>query len=419
MISHKYRNAIWMMLEKIISILGLFLVTSYVAKYIGPELFGKLSIAMAVFQIVQIISQLGSDNILFKRISKSRTSGVHLMRASFYVRVLIYLFLSIPVIAYFYFFVGGYSLFFALAVCIACFFSAMDIYAIYNNAILQSKRNTICNAFGLAISLIIRYVVAYKKLDPVYLSIPIVLATAIPFFIRYFYFRARTRSIVNIITKRNTMRYSKYMVLAGSGIVISAISVALYARINQLELASLIGDESVGVYSVALTLATSWGFVVASLISSFYPAIFSEKDPDAALRMASSLNRLVMLVSIIALGIVTIFGQFVIDRLFGKDYVGAYLPMLILCVGSVLSSLGTVSYRFIVKYSGYAYLSKKMFIVFLISIFTSYFLILNHGVIGAAISVVIVELLSLTVMNYFFKKGLIMKLHAYSFFKGG
>lgn len=48
-----------MMSEKIISIFGLFFVTSFVAKYVGPTTFGQISLAIALFQVVQIIAQMG------------------------------------------------------------------------------------------------------------------------------------------------------------------------------------------------------------------------------------------------------------------------------------------------------------------------------------------------------------------------
>ena len=36
-----FANSAWMMLEKFLGIFGLIFVNSYMAKYIGPENFGK------------------------------------------------------------------------------------------------------------------------------------------------------------------------------------------------------------------------------------------------------------------------------------------------------------------------------------------------------------------------------------------
>lgn len=52
-------------------------VTSFVAKYIGPYRFGQIALSIAIFQVVQVISQMGCDNILFKRASKKRHQRYH------------------------------------------------------------------------------------------------------------------------------------------------------------------------------------------------------------------------------------------------------------------------------------------------------------------------------------------------------
>ncbi|HDY6759415.1 TPA: oligosaccharide flippase family protein, partial [Klebsiella pneumoniae] len=104
-----------MMAEKVISILGLIFITSYVAKYVGPHVFGQIAFATSLFQITQVISQLGSDVIIFKRISKNVTSGIRLIYATTVLRFLIYLLSSIPVLLFTYYKGGEDSLFYLVA----------------------------------------------------------------------------------------------------------------------------------------------------------------------------------------------------------------------------------------------------------------------------------------------------------------
>lgn len=409
-----------MISEKIISIFGLFFVTSFVAKYVGPSIFGQISLAMAIFQIVQVIAQMGGDNIIFKRVSRKELSGVLLLKASSYLRAGSYLFISSLVVVYFHYFVGGLSVVYVYAVAIACFFATIDVALIYNDAMLMSKLNTMANLAGLIVGLLFRYIIAFFQLDPAYLAVPIVLTTLLPFAIRLYLFKnnvlkqERFTAIRQIGFKKVRM-YSSYMFLAGTGIVLSTISVALYTRINQFSLTFLSGTAAVGVFSVAATLATSWVFVSQALITSFYTKIYSEKDDVMALRLAAKLNRLVVVISLLFITGVVLFGKRVLLHLYGEEYLSGYIPMVILCTGGMLSSLGTVSYRFIVRHSGYYFLSKKMFILLLISIPLSYALISLGGLMGAAFSTVLIELLSLTVLNYPFNNGLILKLHKLSF----
>ncbi|WP_417653160.1 polysaccharide biosynthesis C-terminal domain-containing protein, partial [Klebsiella pneumoniae] len=106
-------------------------------------------------------------------------------------------------------------------------------------------------------------------------------------------------------------------------------------------------------------------------------------------------------------------GHYGISLLYGKDYVLAYTPFVILCVATLFSSLGTIASRFIAKYSGYSYLSKKAFCVLILSIMLNVIFINLWGIIGAAIATLATEFISLTLLNYLFKGGIVLKLHAY------
>ncbi|EHC1676743.1 oligosaccharide flippase family protein, partial [Escherichia coli] len=91
-------NSIWMMSEKIISLFGLIFVTSFVAKYVGAEVFGQIAFATSLFQIAMIIAQLGSDVIIFKRVSKKIDSGVRLITSTIYLRAITYILIAIPIV---------------------------------------------------------------------------------------------------------------------------------------------------------------------------------------------------------------------------------------------------------------------------------------------------------------------------------
>ncbi|QXX81930.1 oligosaccharide flippase family protein [Providencia sp. R33] len=400
------KNAAWMVSEKFIAIIGLFFVTSYVAKYVGPSVFGIIALATATFQIIQIIAQLGNDNIIFKRVSKKKESGLKLIKSTFLIRTIIYFSLSIPTLYYFYSYKNNITFIFSIAICIACYFSSIDIYSIYNNAILKSKINTIANIIGLSIGLVLQYTIAYNKLDPIYLTIPIIVVTFIPLSIRFYLFPK-----ISKITRKNKSRYNKYILLSGISIVFSTLSIAIYTRINQFMISYLEGDYNLGIYSVAVTLSTAWVFILTAIINSTLPSIFGEKKESKAAKVAANLNVIVIIISITVLAFIYFFGSYFINLLFGPSYAMASELLVILCCSTIFANLGTVSARFIVRHSGYSFLSKKMFIMVLLSIPISYTMIRIFGLKGAAYSVLVIEILSLTIMNYFFKKGLIFNLH--------
>ncbi|WIF05457.1 hypothetical protein QEP77_15985 [Serratia sp. B1] len=94
------RNASWMIAEKTVSILGVIFITAYMAKYIGPESFGKITFATAIFAITQTLALLGSDTILFKRISRNPRSGAALMFSTNRLRQACFLAFSAIILLY-------------------------------------------------------------------------------------------------------------------------------------------------------------------------------------------------------------------------------------------------------------------------------------------------------------------------------
>lgn len=399
-----------MMSEKVITLFGLFFVTSFVAKYIGPSRFGQLALAIAIFQVVQVVAQLGCDNIIFKRVSQNATSGLKLIYSSFAIRAAIYIFIAFIVLAFFYKDTDFINFVFLLSVCIACFFTSMDVFTIYNDATLNSKFNTIANVFGLIIGLVLRYIIAFFELPIHLLSLPIILTTMVPFIIRLYF----TPKIRNIKLKYKR-RYNSYLFATGIPLVISTISMTIYSRVNQFSLSYFSGSYELGIYSVALTLGTAWVFIGNALSISFLSKIYSEKDEFLAKDKTSGLIASVFTVLLVFPVFFVLFGKRIIFILYGNDYLAAYNILVILCLSTIVTSLGFISNRYIVKLSGYNYLSKKTILILLFSIPISIAMVYQWGLYGAAYSVLIIELLSLTIMNYFFREGVVLKMHLGAF----
>lgn len=405
-------NSLWMMLEKVISIFGLIFVTSYVAKYIGPTNFGKIALATTLFTFVQTLTWFGNQEILFKRVSKNHQSGLNYLSNTQKIRFYLFLFMSLPILFGLYIFTDLLTLIFGIATAFATYFITQDIYAVYNNAVLHSYINAIVNMVGLSIALAVRYVIVLFELEYAYLSIPIVLVTLIPYLLKRYWFN---RSLKTPIL--NQQKYRKYYFLAGGSLVISTLAISFYTQITSLMLAKLTSLKDLGVYAVAVTLGTAWSFINFAVITSVLSKIYREKSHYESYVMIAKLNLVILAVSLSVVAVLGLLGPWIIETLYGAAYQDAYKLLIILALSTMLSGLGTIAARLMVKEESYAYISKKMLFVALSALPISYGMIYVYGLIGAAYSVFIIELLSLTVFNYFYKDGLIFKIHLFPFFK--
>lgn len=405
-------NSLWMMLEKIISMFGLIFVMSYVAKYIGPNNFGKIALATTIFTFVQTLTWFGNQEILFKRVSKNPSSGLKFLNSTQNLRKLLFILLSLPVLGWLFIYTDQLTFIFGIATALATFILILDIFVIYNNAVLKSYINTIVNIAGLAIAFAVRYLIVLFELPAEYLAIPIVLVTLIPYIAKRYYF-----NLADYAPRIRSIAYSKYYLYAGSALVLSTLSIALYVQITNLMLVHLTSTYELGLYSVASSIGMAWGFVNQSLITSVMTKIYKEKNDNVAYSMFAKLNLLIIAVSSGAILGFALLGHWIITLLYGSAYLPAVPLLVVMACAGMFSGLGTAAARLIIREEGYSYISKKMLCMAVCSVPLSYFCIKYFGLMGAAYSIALIELLSATLFNYFYKNGIIFKVHFFPFFK--
>ncbi|NCI79692.1 MATE family efflux transporter [Acinetobacter kanungonis] len=404
-----FKNSIWMMSEKVVSIFGLIFVTSFVAKYIGPENFGKLTFATAIFAIIQTAAMFGSENILFKKSSQNRVIGEKIIKATIPIRNAIYIFFSSSLLVFIFLYTDRLTFIFSIASFVAIYFSLHDVYSIYFNAILNSKINTLCNIFALLLSLFIRYIIAKFQLAIEWLCLPIILLSLIPFLLRRrIYSKIRKSNKKTINFKIN--RYRQYMVKVGGKLVLYTLSVAIFTKSAQMFL-GMKSQYELGIYTVAVTLGTSFYFVLTALISSYMTQIYIEPNFEISQKMVAKLNLMIIIISVFAFIFFAIFGGAIVYYLYGSEFKEVNDILLLMVIVCFFSGISTVSEKYLIKFKAFDYLKVKTNFLVVFNIGLTCFLIFFYGLYGAVYSILITEILSATLFNYFYQKGLILDTH--------
>ena len=397
-----YTNSLWMITEKIFSIFGVIFVTAFVAKYIGPENFGKLAFSVSIFTILQTFSMYGSENIIFQKTSQNKIIGQKIIESTAIIRNIFYITISIIIIIYTYLFSDYLTFIFSLATCISIYFSLNDVYTIYFNATLQSKINTICNVIGLIISLIIRYLIPLFQLSPEWLVIPIILVTLIPYFIRKHIFKKQKLNL-----KINIVKYRKFMINIGNKLVLYTLSVAIFTKTSQIFLGAYSKYE-LGIFSVAMTMGTSFYFIFNALITSIMTKIYQESDIKKNNNAISQMYMAIIILSIAMYLFFNYFGKNIINMLYGSEYSEAQKILPLVVIVTMFSGLNTIAERYLYKFNAYDFLKKKTIALTIFNIICAYALIYHYKIYGAVISMLTTEIFSFTVLNYFYSKNTIL-----------
>lgn len=112
-------------------------------------------------------------------------------------------------------------------------------------------------------------------------------------------------------------------------LILSALAVMVYMRIDQIMLRKMIDDEAVGLYSAAVRLSEVWYFIPAVIVASVFPSIIRAKH-RSKVEYYAKLQKLFTLMALLAIGISipTLFAaKWVIVLVFGDAYSSAH-PIL-------------------------------------------------------------------------------------------
>lgn len=369
---------------------------------------GMLNYALAIGAIIVPIAQLGSQTILFDKSAKKAQTGIALLLITNRLRTAIFIVVSVVVIC-FELITNAEKERITILVLIlfSCLFTAKDSYKPFFDATLQAKTNSIASQIGLFTALATRLSMVFLSASTVFFTIPYILHTSLPFFIKRFKFNKKYSDFT--LKDKNKKKYHAYAIQAGIPLTVSSLSIILYVKVGQIMLGNISGVDTVGVYNAASTIAQGWIFLPLTIMTVGLTKVL--KDKKDKYNGFSCISMLCVLTSLCIISVIVKYKFEIVYYSYGEEYLRAIEVLTYLCVASVFSVLGTVSYRVIIHYGGYAFLMKKMFIMAAINIALSFILINEYGLVGASISVMITEILSATILNYFYKSTSLFKIH--------
>jgi len=295
----------------------------------------------------------------------------------------------------------------------AYLFFAVDVFSVYLGASLQSKRNTIVNIFATSFASIARVFMVMFTVPYNLFFIPYLILFAYSFFARMFYV------IKDIsVSIHQQKKFYKIFALSALPLMLSELAISVYTRISMIYLEHYTDLSTVGAYSATSNLANAWTFVPLAIITSFFTRIFSMNNDNDRRDSVVSLyiGSFIMALPVLIVGITIPY--YVLHFTFGDAYYIGRFESFLLIASYVLSIFGTISYKTIISYGGYTYVAKKMFVSCIFSVLVSYLLTKHYGVMGACVATFLTELLSVTLFDYFFRKGLLLRMQLAIFTHG-
>jgi O-antigen/teichoic acid export membrane protein len=380
-------NAGWMMADQVTRQAVGLIVGVWLARYLGPQLFGQLSYAFALVLIASPIAMLALDGIAIRRMAQDPDCQNRIVGTSFFLMLVSGIISYVVTMVAVLFFKPGDSLITGLVAILAAGMIAQSFIAIefWFESQMQWKYTVyaktsaflLANCCKIALILLKAPLMAFA-----WIGLAETVIGAIGLLLVY---RFRGLSI-------KAWRFSRSVAVSllrdSWPLFFSTILTMIYLRIDQVMIGNMLSSEELGIYSVAVRISEAWFFIPMVLSSALFPALVkieTRSEVDFNAQMQKLYNWMVFLAYVVALP-VTIFSADIIRLLFSSSYIGAAPVLAVLIWTGVFTSLGVAREVFI--------LSKNLTRVNLVAVtlgaglnvVLNYLLIPVYGIHGAVVA---------------------------------
>ena len=387
---NKYlKNTGWLMFGKVLSLIVSFVVT----RYLGPELFGDLSFALAIVTIMAAVGALGLDTFIIREIINEPNKRDEILGTALVLRLGTNI-LLIPLV------IGIYLLFhnlsetpgdaltlFVVLLSLTSVFKSFNIIDAYFQSQVQSKYVVHVQNICLFITAILKIAVVLLGLPLIYLVWVLVFDSLILAFGLVLVYQNRERSIL-------TWKFNKargvQLLKQSFPLILSAVMVTVYMKIDLIMLKE-VSSRAVGIYGAAANLSEAWYFIPTAIITSVFPAILNARktDLDRYRKRLGNLYDLLIFISLPIAIFISFFANQIIYVIYDNKYEGAGTILSIHIWSGVFVFLGVASSQYLLA-EGFTRISfYRTASGAVINILLNLWLIPLYGGVGASIATLV------------------------------
>lgn len=314
-------NTSWLFAERILRMSVALFVSIYLARYLGPERFGLLSYAISFVSLFTALAALGLDGIVVRELVKSPECKEDLLGTAFGLKVsgavLMWL---VTLIAVFIIESNTQTNTLIAIIGFAVIFQAFNVIDFNYQAEIKSKYVAQVQLIQLIVSsvtklLLIAIEAPLTWFAWVYCLDAMVLASGLVAMYLY--------KTGDIWVWRWRWKIARRVLKESWVLLLYAYFVAINMNIDTVMIKHIVGVESAGFYSVARTLSSAWYFFPIIIGSTFFPYIVNRKSEVNYKSKVGSLFGFLSLVAIFGAVVVSHLGYWIINLLYGYEYIEA------------------------------------------------------------------------------------------------
>ena len=396
------KNAGWIIGVRIAQSLLSFVISILTARYLGPSNYGIISYAASLVAFVTPVMYLGINSIIVQDLIENSEEEGRILGSSLLINIVSSLFCIIGVVSFSYICNPGEP-----TTVLVCFlysfllvFQAVDILQYWFQAKLLSKYTSILMLLAYFVVSVYKLIILALQKSLLWFAI----SNAIDYMLIAvgLYFIYKKLNGEKLQFSKST---AKRLLTKGKHYIVSSMMVIIFSQTDKIMLKSMLGSEHVAYYSVAVTCAGITSFVFSAIIDSMRPVIF-ENQKLGVEQFEGSVKLLYCIVIYMSLAqsvIISLFSKYIINLIYGSEYIGAVSPLRTIVWYTTFSYLGSVRNIWILSQNLQRYLWIINLSGAIANVVLNYFMIPIWGADGAAIASLITQIFTNVIIGYIIK----------------
>lgn len=356
-------NVSWLVGERSLLLVLNFIVSVWFINYLGPASYGKYAYAVSFATLFATLATLGLNNIVIRELSRSAGDHGEILGTAFLMRIGSSLgTFALIAIAIFLVTDDPTTRVLVLVIAVSVLVDPTQLVDLWFQSRIESK-------YVVWVRVVVSLASILAKVALIVLDMPLIAfawlysAQALVMGVGFsLVFALRRPSALQL--RRSVARASE-LLRNSWPLIVSGLSVTIYMRIDRVMLGQMLGDQDVGVYSMAATLSEVWNFFPAVVATSLFPIVVRSRESGNerlyAQRMQALFNVMVVGAYVVAT-VMTLSAPWLIDLLFSSDFSDSARILQVHIWSLLFVALGVSRSRYIVaenliRFSMYATLA--------------------------------------------------------------
>lgn len=408
-----FYNSLWLLSERVITILFTFTVGIFLARYLGPNDFGVYNYLISIITLLSPLTALGLNAVVVRDLVDAQREDHDdtnvILGTSCVLRFFGGLFACASLLFVdIYFNISQNNTLWLVLLASANIFSCFQVVDFW----LQSKVNSKYSAI-LRLSIFITSSLV-KLISIIFFSCGLktiliiqtfeVLASGVLYVPLYKYLKGK---IFNWSYNKNK---AKRLMSKSWWLILSGVAEVLYLKIDQIMLGMINGYSTVATYAVAARLSEAWYFFPTIITASFFPLlILAKKESEEKYKHTLlDLSRKLFFCALIISIFITIIAHTAINILYGEAYAESATILIIHIWASLFVFMRAVLSKWLVIENMLPFSLVTHISGAIVNIILNLILIPKMGGIGSAIATVISYSISSYFSLFIFKRTRVM-----------